>query len=166
MVTSNSTDKNRLSFSASYEVDVWGRVRSAYNAEKMRFVASRDDLQTAAMTISAKVANTWAELLGNNAEIKIVKDQIEVNESLVKLQKVRFSNSLVSSLDVLQQEEVLASSKAELPELLQKSVELKKFAFCIAWTITWKFTKIFGRCSTFHSFIYSRCWFACGIINV
>lgn len=125
VVTSNSSDKNRLSFSASYEVDVWGRVRSAYNAEKMRFVASRDDLHTAAMTISAKVASTWAELLGNNAEIKIVKDQIEVNESLVKLQKVRFSNSLVSSLDVLQQEEVLASSKAELPELLQKSVELK-----------------------------------------
>lgn len=124
-VVSNSRDKNRLGFSASYEVDVWGRVRSAYNAEKMRFVASRDDLQTAAMTISAKVANTWAELLGNNAEIRIVKDQIEVNESLVKLQKVRFSNSLVSSLDVLQQEEVLASSKAELPELLQKSVELK-----------------------------------------
>ena len=96
----------------------------------MRFYASRDDWQTAAMTITANIASAWVELLGNQAETDIVKEQIRVNESLVKLQKVRFSNSLVSSLDVLQQEEVLASSKAELPDLLQANLELKiRFAF-------------------------------------
>lgn len=122
---SSSSEKYRLNGSASYELDLWGRVRSAYNADKMRFLASRDDWQSAAMTISANVASTWAELLGNQAETDIVKEQINVNESLVKLQKVRFSNSLVSSLDVLQQEEVLASSKSDLPDLLQKNLELK-----------------------------------------
>lgn len=127
---SSSAEAYRLSASASYELDLWGRVRSAYNADRMRFLAGRDDWQTAAMTITANVASTWAELLGNQAETDIVREQIRVNESLVKLQKVRFSNSLVSSLDVLQQEEVLASSKAELPDLLQKNLELKN-TLCI-----------------------------------
>lgn len=128
--SSSSSDRYRFEGGASYEVDLWGRVRSAYNAEVMRFVASHEDLQTAVMTISADVAGTWAELLGNQAELAVVKEQININESLVKLQKVRFSNSLVSSLDVLQQEEVLASSKAELPDLLQKNLELKN-TLCI-----------------------------------
>lgn len=128
--SSSSSDRYRLEGGASYEVDLWGRVRSAYNAEAMRFIASHEDLQTAVMTISADVAGTWAELLGNQAELAIVKEQINVNESLVKLQKVRFSNSLVSSLDVLQQEEVLAASKAELPDLLQQNLELKN-SLCI-----------------------------------
>lgn len=128
--SSSSSDRYRLEGGASYEVDLWGRVRSAYTADAMRFIASHEDLQTAVMTISADVAGTWAELLGNQAELAIVKEQINVNESLVKLQKVRFSNSLVSSLDVLQQEEILASSKAELPDLLQKNLELKN-TLCI-----------------------------------
>lgn len=126
----SSGEAYRLNVSASYELDLWGRVRSAYDADKMRFLAGRDDWQTAAMTVTANVASTWAELLGNQAETDIVREQIRVNESLVKLQKVRFSNSLVSSLDVLQQEEVLASSKAELPDLLQKNLELKN-TLCI-----------------------------------
>lgn len=128
--TSSSSERYRLEGGASYEVDLWGRVRSAYRADAMRFIASRDDLHTAAMTISADVAGTWVELLGNQAETAVLKEQININESLVKLQKVRFSNSLVSSLDVLQQEEVLAASKAELPDLLQKSLELKN-SLCI-----------------------------------
>lgn len=128
--SSFSSDRYRFEGGASYEVDLWGRVRSAYNADAMRFIASHEDLQTAVMTISADVAGSWVELLGNQAEIAVVKEQINVNESLVKLQKVRFSNSLVSSLDVLQQEEVLAASKAELPDLLQKNLELKN-TLCI-----------------------------------
>ncbi len=127
---SETTEKYGLNASASYELDLWGRVRSAYSADNMRFYASRDDWQTAAMTITANIASAWVELLGNQAETDIVKEQIRVNESLVKLQKVRFSNSLVSSLDVLQQEEVLASSKAELPDLLQANLELKN-TLCI-----------------------------------
>lgn len=128
--SSSSSERYRLEGGASYEVDLWGRVRSAYRADAMRFMASRDDWQSAAMTISANVAGTWAELLGNQIETAVLKEQININESLVKLQKVRFSNSLVSSLDVLQQEEVLAASKAELPDLLQKSLELKN-SLCI-----------------------------------
>ena len=126
----SSSERYRLEGGASYEVDLWGRVRSAYRADATRFMASRDDLQAAAMTISADVAGTWVELLGNQAETAVLKEQININESLVKLQKVRFSNSLVSSLDVLQQEEVLAASKAELPDLLQKTLELKN-SLCI-----------------------------------
>lgn len=127
---SSSSERYRLEGGASYEVDLWGRVRSAYNADALRFAASHNDLQTAVMTISADVAGTWAEVLGNQAELAVLKEQININESLVKLQKVRFSNSLVSSLDVLQQEEVLAASKAELPDLLQKDLELKN-SLCI-----------------------------------
>ncbi len=127
---SSSSENYKLNAAASYELDLWGRVRSAYEADNMRFIASRNDWQTSAMTITANVAATWAELLGNQAETEIVREQIRVNESLVKLQKVRFSNSLVSSLDVLQQEEVLASSKSELPDLLQKNLELKN-SLCI-----------------------------------
>lgn len=116
---SNDVDSYGLGLAASYELDLWGRVASAHKADKLRLEASTQDVYAAAITVTASVANTWANLLGNRAIVKVLKHQIEVNRSLVYMQQTRFSNALSASLDVLQQREVLAASEAELPQLEQ-----------------------------------------------
>ncbi len=114
-----------LGLAASYEVDLWGRVSSEQEAELLRTKASAYDVQSAAMTIAAEISDTWAALLGNRRELAVLKEQIKVNKDLVELQAVRFDNGLGTSLEVLQQEELLASVQAEVPTLEQEAVILR-----------------------------------------
>jgi len=120
--TSTEADSYGMGFIASYELDLWGRVASAYEASDLRLEASNQDLHAAAVTVTAAVANTWADLLGNRAAVAVLKRQIKINKSLVQMQQVRFSNALASSIDVLQQREVLVASEAELPQFEQDAV--------------------------------------------
>ncbi len=123
--TSNERTSYGLGFAASYELDLWGRVASAQKAEDFRLVATREDLYSATVSVSALIAETWVNLLGNRANFDILKRQIEVNEELVTMQETRFSHGLSESLDVLQQREILASSEAEVPQLEQDAMSYR-----------------------------------------
>ncbi len=114
-----------LGLAASYEIDLWGRLGSEQQAEILRTKASAHDVQSAAMTVAAEVADTWASLLGNRRELQVLNDQIKVNKDLVELQTVRFNNGLGTSLEVLQQKELLASVQAEIPTLEQEAAILR-----------------------------------------
>ncbi len=123
--TQTTSDTFNLGLAAAYEVDLWGRVSSDHAAEELRTQASANDVQTAIMTITASVADTWVQLLGNRAERAVLDRQIETNEDLVQLQRVRFSNGISSGLEVLQQQELLASVEAEVPALEQSATVLR-----------------------------------------
>ncbi len=130
-LTDNSSRQEALSESyglggtASYELDFWGRINSERNAELLRAEATRNDLQTAAITVAGSVAETWAALLGNRAELAVLNEQISINEDLVQVQISRFNNGISTSLEVLQQQSVLASARAEIPLLEQQAVVLR-----------------------------------------
>ena len=120
--SSSEADSYGVGFAASYELDLWGRVASDSKASNLRREASNQDMYAAVVTVTAAVANTWADLLGNRTTSAVLKRQIEINKGLVQMQQVRFSNALASSIDVLQQREVLVASEAELPQLEQNAV--------------------------------------------
>ncbi len=122
---SQESDAFGLNFSASYELDFWGRLSSERKAADLRLEASKEDMQTAAISVAASVAETWVDLLGNRAEFLVLQRQIEVNKSLVLMQETRFANALAKSLDVLQQREALLASRAEAPQLEQNAIVLR-----------------------------------------
>lgn len=53
-------ENTQLGLSASYELDLWGRIRTAVQAEKFRAEASLYDYRTAALSLSAEIANIWS----------------------------------------------------------------------------------------------------------
>lgn len=102
---------------AAYEVDLWGKLNSQRQAEAANSEAAWFDLEAAGVTVSAQVVSTWVDILAVRQNIFILKKQIKNNETLLDLQKLRFSNGRAKALDVSQQREALAAAKAELPLL-------------------------------------------------
>lgn len=102
---------------SSYEVDLWGRVRSLADASRLQAEASREDFNTAAMTVSAAVAESWIRLVATEEQLRLVRDQLETSRTVLDLLRLRFRNGLSSALDVYQQEQVLAELEAGLPLL-------------------------------------------------
>ena len=112
-----TTEAFTAGLSAAYEVDLWGRLNALNQSEQWAFSAAEEDLKAAAVTVSAEVVNTWIDILAARRKIELLEDQIQLNESLMELQEVRFANGQASALDISQQLEALAGAKAKLPML-------------------------------------------------
>ena len=93
---------------ASYEVDLWGRVRSTRNSARNAYVASRYDLETAWMSISAEIAEQWFQLQSARSQLDLLKGQLETNHKLVELLQLRQRNGQATGLDVAQQRQTTA----------------------------------------------------------
>ncbi len=103
-----------LSFQASYELDLWGRVRSTRDAAVFDARAAATDVQTAALTLSASVADTWVQLSEQYAQLDLLQEQLELNTNVTKLVTARFRQGQVSSVDVFQQRQLEESTRGDI----------------------------------------------------
>ena len=104
-----------LSAAAAYEIDFWGRINFTTEAAAVDFKATELDLETVAMSVSAQVAETWFQLVEQRAALALLRRQLETNETYLKLVEFRFGQGQVGGLDVFQQRQQVAGSKAQLP---------------------------------------------------
>ena len=122
--TSGTTELYTAGLAASYEVDLWGRVQSTARAARIDYEASRENLNTAAISLAAQVGIAWNAIIAQRLQTELIHRQIEANRTSLELIELRFRKSLASALDVYQQRQTVAASeslipRAELAEELQ-----------------------------------------------
>ncbi|MAU72019.1 MAG: hypothetical protein CML04_07970 [Pseudozobellia sp.] len=106
-------ENTQLGLSASYEVDLWGRIRTAVQAEKFRAEASLFDYKSAAISLSAEIASTWYELQAAKKQLQITQSQIATNEDIIRLIRSRFVGGQIRAVDILRQAQLLESTKEQ-----------------------------------------------------
>ncbi len=112
-----TTENHALGLAASYEVDLWGGLNSSVEAERLTARASREDLNTAAMTVAGQVTENWIDIISAREQLRLLGEQLKTNEDYLDLLETRFKNSQATSLDVLQQRETVAQVRAQFPAL-------------------------------------------------
>jgi len=113
----DTTESYSLGIAASYELDLWGRVRSLRRSAGLDAAATEADRNTAAMTIAAEVALRYFELLATRQGIALLEQQLETSRDTLELIELRFRRSQVTALDVLQQRQEVAGAEARLPQV-------------------------------------------------
>jgi NodT family efflux transporter outer membrane factor (OMF) lipoprotein len=111
------TTEVNAGLAASYELDLWGRIRAGQEAARLSADAALKDVQAAIVSVAGEVTSAWVDLLAARQEIALLKQQIEVNTTQLELQLKRFENGMATALDVSQQQEVVAATRSELPQL-------------------------------------------------
>ncbi len=106
-----------IGLASSYEIDLWGRIKAEYKAGIYNYQSSHYDLYTSMVTITSMIADTWISIIGTQEELFVLEKQININTLLFENQLLRFNNGMASGLDVLQQQEILVSTKSEKPIL-------------------------------------------------
>jgi NodT family efflux transporter outer membrane factor (OMF) lipoprotein len=109
-----STEQFGIGLSAGYEVDLWGRIRSQVDAERMRARGRLADYRAAALTVSAEVAQTWYALVAARAQVGLIREQIDTNEKVSRQLKVRLGEGQGRSVDVLRQLQLVRESREQL----------------------------------------------------
>ncbi|MEQ9407961.1 MAG: TolC family protein [Fuerstiella sp.] len=94
----------------SYPVDLWGEIESRVDAQRLRSVATDLDYQATALTLSAEIASTWYSLVEAHAQVELLDDQIETNQTGLEIQESRFGLGMIRRAAVLRQRQLLEST--------------------------------------------------------
>ncbi len=115
---------------ASYEVDLWSRLESTRRAAWLDVQASRDTVDTAAITLAASVASTWYQLAEAKTVVRITQDQIKTNKKVLEVVTIQFRKNLASAADVYRQRQLIASTEATLISA-QEAVTLLQYTLAV-----------------------------------
>jgi len=100
---------------SSYELDLWGRIRSGRKSALLEASAAREDVSAAAMTLTAEVARRWVNIIAQRMQKRLLEHQLQTNLTFLELIELRFHMAMVSVLDVYQQKQVVEDIRAEIP---------------------------------------------------
>ena len=116
---SQRSDASNVSFSASYELDVWGRNAANVRSADASFRASAFDRDAARLTLVAGVATSYFEALSLRGRIAIARENLAIAKRVQSLVEVRARNGAASQLDVERQQAQVLSQRAALFPLEQ-----------------------------------------------
>ncbi len=114
-----------LGLAASYELDLWGRVRALRQADLSEVQASAFDLRTIALSLSGEIAEAWISLCSAREQLAVLDAQQRTNSDILSTLELRFANSLASALDVLQQREAIAETATRISPLQAEVTRLE-----------------------------------------
>jgi len=112
-----TTEAYKLGLEASYEVDLWGRIRSDHKSAILDYQASIGDVYAGMLSLSGSIVLQWCNVVAYQQQLALVRDQIAFNETTEELIELRFLKGQATALDVLQQRQILAQTEALIPPL-------------------------------------------------
>ncbi|MBW8725950.1 MAG: efflux transporter outer membrane subunit [Inquilinus limosus] len=114
------SDQFSAELSVSYELDLWGRNRSALQSAQASALASRYDRDTVALTVTASTATTYMQILEFQDRLAIARDNLANAQQVLTIVLAQEQAGAGSALDVAQQRTVVAQQKAAIPPLEQQ----------------------------------------------
>lgn len=106
-----------LTGDASFQLDLFGKLRRETEAARAQLLATEDARQTVILTLVSDVVSDYFTLLQLDLQLQISKDTVTTQEDAVKLTKLRLSHGVATRLDVLQAQQVLDTANAQIPDL-------------------------------------------------
>lgn len=107
-------------FDASWELDLFGRVRRSVEAADAQSQAAVESRNDALLSLEAEVAQTYMQLRGAQALRDITASLVEQQREIVTLTQSQAKVGLASELDVKSATAQLAQTQAQLPQYEQQ----------------------------------------------
>lgn len=106
-----------LGGSASWEIDVFGRLRRTYESVQASQQASLENYHDVMVIIHADVATSYIEARTLQKRLKIAAANIDLQKKTLALARARHESGLVPLLDIAQAKANLAATEASVPTL-------------------------------------------------
>jgi NodT family efflux transporter outer membrane factor (OMF) lipoprotein len=119
VVTSGGGSKStyRASVGASWEADVWGRIRRSVESARGSAQASEADLAAATLSAQATLAADYFDLRQTDLQIALLQQVTAGYQRAQQITQNRFNAGIAPHSDLLQAQSQLASAQADLADL-------------------------------------------------
>jgi NodT family efflux transporter outer membrane factor (OMF) lipoprotein len=122
-------DQYVAGFDASYEVDLFGRVRRSLEANRADVQAAEAALDVVRVSVAAETARAFADLCAANAQIAVTERTIALQQQTYDLTDVQLRAGRGTGLDTAAAATQLETTRASLPPLqAQRSGALFRLA--------------------------------------
>jgi NodT family efflux transporter outer membrane factor (OMF) lipoprotein len=112
-----SSTTYRASVGASWDIDVWGRIRRGIEAARGSAQASEADLAAARLSAQGTLATDYFGLRENDVEIALLSQAVAGYQKSLQIAQNRFNAGIAPHSDVLQAQSQLSSTQADLADL-------------------------------------------------
>jgi NodT family efflux transporter outer membrane factor (OMF) lipoprotein len=104
-------------FDASWELDIWGRVRRGVEAAGALSDASYEDRNAVLLSARAELARDYIELRDTQSLLDIAQQNLDIARDAVKLTKIRVREGVTTDLDVANASAQMETIESLIPTL-------------------------------------------------
>jgi len=108
---------------ANWEADIWHKLRSAKKAALTRYLSTVEGKNFVVTNLVSEIANTYYELLAQDNQLEIVKQNIALQSNALELMKIQKQATRVTELAVRKFEAEVLSSKSLEFDIQQQITE-------------------------------------------
>lgn len=105
MVTSQTATQYVLPVDATYEADVWGRVRQSVAAGRAGMQSSAADLETVRLSVHAEVAADYLQVRAIDTEATLLQASVDAFQKALDLTTNLYNAGVAARSDVAQAQE-------------------------------------------------------------
>jgi multidrug efflux system outer membrane protein len=110
---------------ASWELDLWGRVRRGVEGSRARMTAAADDLESARLGIQAEVAIDYFTLCALASQQTLLEETATTYKKALDLTQKRRRSGIATEYDVSLAETQLKSTEAQMPAVSLLAANLR-----------------------------------------
>ncbi|MRD72010.1 efflux transporter outer membrane subunit [Rhodocyclus tenuis] len=115
----------RLSYSASWEADLWGRLGRNVESNDASAQASQADVQAALLSAQATLVQSYVQLRANDAQQDLLARIIAAYQRSLAITQNRYEAGVAGRVDVAQAEAQLKSTQAQAIDLRVQRAQLE-----------------------------------------
>ncbi len=118
---------------ASWELDLFGKVRRAVEAQDATMLAAIENRRGVALMALAELAQSYMSLRGTQTQLAIAERNLRVAEDDIKLVESRFANGVATTLDLAQARGQKESIAETLPPLRARARRSSSMPSACCW---------------------------------
>jgi multidrug efflux system outer membrane protein len=117
----------QLNLSATFELDVWGKLRRATESARASLLATEEGRRTVVLTVVTSVANGYIQLRALDRQLEIARSTSQALGEAAGLQRIRFEGGAIPESDYRQAESQYRDAAAQVPELERQIARQEDF---------------------------------------
>ncbi|MCC8998923.1 MAG: efflux transporter outer membrane subunit [Candidatus Contendobacter sp.] len=115
--TEQTSDSYQVNLGASFELDLWGKLRSATEAARAQLLATEENKRTVILSLVGQLANSYVLLLDYDQQLVVTKATLQTRSESVRINGLRFKAGLIGELDYQQAVAEYQNAAVQVPVL-------------------------------------------------
>jgi multidrug efflux system outer membrane protein len=110
---SNTSTRYEAGITPSFEIDLFGRLRSLTDVQRNRFFATEAAARATRLALVADIAQAWLTYAANRSLLAIAEETVSNAEQSVRLTRLRLEGGVAPRTDLRQAEQILEGARAD-----------------------------------------------------
>ncbi|OPY62673.1 MAG: Outer membrane protein OprM precursor [Syntrophorhabdaceae bacterium PtaU1.Bin034] len=113
----NPYNDYQVLLSASWEIDIWGKIRRATEAARANLLSTEEGYRAVVMSLVCALASSYIDLRSFDRELEIAETTLRSRDNTLRLFKLRYEKGMISELELKQAQLEYETALAIIPEI-------------------------------------------------